>query len=145
MLDLRILEERTNSRSSVILRAALLTPMAVVLLALLAVSVNYLPSSFLAVTVLTLGGIPAAIEAYSAIRDLNAKPTTTRGAVIRLWHKSRYLFVGRVDYMLVGRKLFEVNAISATELREGDEVVIEHWPHTNIVISLSRAPLDSSR
>lgn len=145
MLDLRILEERTNSRSSVVLRAALLTPMAVVLLALLGVSVSYLPSSFLAVTVLTLGGIPAAIEATSAIRDLNAQPTTTRGAVIRLWKKSRYLFVGRVDYMLVGRKLFEVNAVTATELHEGDEVVVEHWPHTNIVISLSRAPLDSSR
>ena len=145
MLDLRILEERTNSRSSVILRAALLTPMALLLLALLGWSANFLPSSFLAVTVLTLGGIPAAIEAISAIRDLKAQPATTRGVVVRLWHKSRYLFVGRVDYMLVSRKLFEINAITATELHEGDEVVVEHWPHTNIVISLSRAPLDSSR
>lgn len=145
MLDPRVLEERPNSRTSVILRAVLLTPLAVALLALLGLSVTYLPSSFLAVTVLTLGGIPAAIEAVSAIRDLNARPVITRGAVARLWKKSRYLFVGRVDYMLVNRKLFEVSAVSATELHEGDEVVIEHWPHTNIVISLSRPPLDSTR
>lgn len=144
MLERRVIEERPNSRPSVVLRAALLTPVALALLALLGLSITYLPSSFLAVTVLTLGGIPATIEAISAIRDLTAQPTTTRGTVRRLWKKSRYLFVGRVDYMLVDRKLFEVSAITATELREGDEVVIEHWPHTNILISLSRPPLDST-
>ncbi|MEI7926393.1 MAG: hypothetical protein WCI61_09430, partial [Chloroflexota bacterium] len=67
-------------------------------------------------------------------------PATTRGQVARLWKKSRFLFAGRVDYMLVDRKLFEVNPISATELHEGDEVIVEHWPHTNVLISLQRAP-----
>jgi hypothetical protein len=140
MLDPNVLEERSNSRTSVILRAAILTPMAVVLLSLLALSAQYLPASFLAVFVLTLGGVPAAIEAVAALRDLKATPTTTRGTVSRLWKKSRFLFAGRVDYMLVDRKLFEINALSATDLHEGDEVIVEHWPHTNILISLQRAP-----
>ena len=143
MLNSQVLEERSNSRSLVVWRAAILTPIAIALIATLAYSIQHLPNSFIAVMVLTLGGIPAALEAISAIRDLKAKPTTTRGRVSRLWKKSRYLVVGRVDYMLIGRKLFEVNAISAMELHEGDEVVVEHWPYTNIVILLMRAPLDS--
>lgn len=141
MLDRNVLEERSNTRTSVAIRAALLTPLAILLLGVLIfVSIPRLPEAFLAVFVLALGGIPAAIEAVSAIRDLRATPTTTRGTVRRLWKKSRFLFVGRVDYMLVDRKLFEINAITATELHEGDEVIVEHWPHTNILISLQRAP-----
>ncbi len=140
MFDPNVLEERSNTRTSVVLRAAILTPTAIVLLLLLGLSASYLPASFLAVLVLTLGGIPAAIEAVAALRDLRAEPTTTRGQVARLWKKSRFLFAGRVDYMLVDRKLFEVNPISAAELHEGDEVIVEHWPHTNVLISLQRAP-----
>jgi len=144
MLDRNILEERPNTRTSVVIRAALLTPLATGLLALLAWSSTFLPDSFLAVFVLTLGGIPAAIEAVSAIRDLRAEPTTTRGTIRRLWKKSRFLFAGRVDYMLVDGRLFEINPISASELHEGDEVVVEHWPHTNILISLQRVPAEDA-
>ncbi|MGE3857719.1 MAG: hypothetical protein AB7G21_12255 [Dehalococcoidia bacterium] len=145
MLDRNILEERANTRTSVLIRAALLTPLAAVLLYLLvAIAIPHLPNSFLAVFVLTLGGIPAAIEAASALRDLRAAPTTTRGTVRRLWKKSRFLLVGRVDYMLVDGRLFEINPISASEVHEGDEVIVEHWPHTNVLISLRRAPAEPS-
>ena len=140
MLDPNVLEERSGSRTSVLLRAALLTPTAIVLLTLLAWSAQHLPASFLAVFVLLLGGIPAAIEAVAALRDLRAEPTTTQGTISRLWKKSRFLFAGRVDYMLVSGKLFEINPLSATELHEGDEVIVDHWPHTNVLISLRRAP-----
>lgn len=142
MLDRNILEERANTRRSVVIRAVLLTPTAIVLLTLLSISVTYLPASFLAVFVLTLGGIPAAIEAVASLRDLRATPTTTQGTIRRLWKKSRFLFAGRIDYMLVEGKLFEVNPISASELHEGDEVIVEHWPHTNVLISLRRVPAE---
>lgn len=145
MLEPNVLESRANSRRSVVLRAVILTPMAVLLLSLLAISVQYLPSSFLAVTVLALGGIPAGIEAYSAIRDLRTEPITTRGTIRRLWKKTRFLFFGRVDYMLVERRLFEINAVTAMELRDGDEVEIVHWPRTNVLISLTRVPVETKR
>lgn len=140
MLDRNVLEERANTRRSVVIRAVLLTPTAIVLVTLLGISVTYLPASFLAVFVLALGGIPAAIEAVAALRDLRATPTTTQGTIRRMWKKSRFLFFGRIDYMLVGSRLFEVNPISASELRAGDEVIVEHWPHTNVLISLRRVP-----
>ena len=145
MLDHNVLEQRTDSRSSVVKRAMLLTPTAIALVAILVYAIQFLPNSFIAVFVLTLGGIPAAIEAFAAIRDLNATPTTTRGRVRRLWKKSRYLFVGRVDYMLVEKRLFEVNALTATELHEGDEVLVVHWPNTNVLISLTRVPSETPR
>jgi len=140
MAEPRILEERTNSRASVIRRAVLLTPAAIVLLILLAFSVTYLPRSIMAVIILSLGAIPASIEAVAAVRDLSAAPITTHGRINRLWKKSRYLVVGRVDYALVGRRLFELQALTAMQLAEGDDVVIEHWPHTNIVVSLTVPP-----
>lgn len=145
MLDHNVLEQRADSRASVVKRALLLTPTALALVALLIYAMQFLPNSFIAVFVLTLGGIPAALEAVAAIRDLSATPTTSRGRVRRLWKKSRYLFVGRVDYMLVDKKLFEINAITATELHEGDEVIVEHWPNTNVLISLTRVPSEAPR
>ena len=140
MFDPRLLQSRSDSRSAVLRRAIILTPSALVLLAMLSISVTYLPQSWFPVLLLGLATAAAAIEAIAALRDLRAQPTSTRGVVQRLWKKSRFLFFGRIDYMIVNRRLFEVDAIAATELREGEEVVIEHWPHTNVIISLARPP-----
>lgn len=144
MFDPRVIETRSNSRTAVVRRAAILTPSAIALLVLLAISASYLPQSFFPVILLGLGALAATIEAVAALRDLRAEPQVTTGKVQRLWRKGRFLFLGRVDYMLVNRSLFEIGAIAASELHEDDEVVIEHWPHTHIVISLARPPLDAA-
>lgn len=141
MPDLRVLEERTDSRSTVIRRAILLVPSAAILLSLLATAVAN--QSVLAAIVLVLGGGAATVEAVAALRDLRATPVTTEGTVRRVWKKARFLFLGRVDYALVDHHLFEVRADTAFDLREGDQVVIEHWPHTNTVISVALPPRDT--
>ena len=144
MPDPRVIEERTASRSTVMRRALILTPSAIVLLILLTISSTYLPYSFLAVAVLALGGIPAAFEAVSALRDLRAEPTTTTGTINRLWKKSRFMLIGRVDYALVDGQLFELRSTTAMDLRDGDRVIIDHWPHTNTVISLALAARETN-
>lgn len=140
MVERRVIETRPDTRKTILLRAVILTPMAILILSLLAVVITSLPGSFFGVAILALCGIPAAIEARAAIRDLRAAPIVTQGRIDRLWHKFRFMFFGRVNYMLVDRRLFEVGRAAAVELLEGDEVVIEHWPHTNTVISLARPP-----
>ncbi|MFA7249975.1 MAG: hypothetical protein WC273_10135 [Dehalococcoidia bacterium] len=143
MSDSRVLETRPNSRSAVVTRVVILTPLALVLLGALAFSATYLPASFIAVFILSISGIPAAFEAVAAIRDLRAEPTTTTGTVLRTWRKAGYLFFGHVHYMLVSGKVFEVSPITAREVHLDDRVVVEHWPHTRVVISVRRAPPES--
>ena len=140
MLEPRVLQAHPNSRSLVTRRALMLTPVAVVLIGLLAWTIPYLPDSIFGFVVMGIGAVTSTLEAVAALRDLRATPMTTRGRVNRLWKKSRFLVFGRTDYALVDRRLFEVNAVTAMELHEGDDVIIEHWPHTNIVISLARPP-----
>jgi hypothetical protein len=140
MLDasqLDYLEHRENHRSALIRRAILLTPTAIAITSLLLYSLSY--QAWVPAFVLALCTFAVDYEAFSTLRDLRAEPTTTQGRIDRLWKKSRYLFIGRVDYMLIARLLFEISANSAAELRPGDEVVVEHWPHTTMVISLARA------
>jgi hypothetical protein len=136
--DDEFLERRPDHRAALLRRAAFMTPAAIVATALLFYSAQYLPQSLLPLILLALCAVAIDIEAIATLRDLGAKPVVTRGRIDRLWKKSRYLFLGRVDYMLVGRTLFEINAISATELRLGEAVVVEHYPHTAMVISLAR-------
>ena len=136
--EIDYLEQRRNHRPALVRRALLLTPTAIAATGLLFYSAQYLWGSLLPVIIIALCAIAVDFEAVSTLRDLRSQPTTTRGRVDRLWKKSRYLFLGRVDYMLVGRLLFEIGPVAATELRPGDEVVVEHWPHTAIVITLGR-------
>ena len=88
MFDPRLLQSRSDSRSAVLRRAIILTPSALVLLAMLSISVTYLPQSWFPVLLLGLATAAAAIEAIAALRDLRAQPTSTRGVVQRLWKKS---------------------------------------------------------
>ena len=140
MLEPGYLEQKPNHRAVLIRRVLILTPMAVIVTALFLVAFGN--RAWVPVVILGLATLAADIEALSALRDLRARPVTTRGVITRLLKKSRFLFFGRVDYMFIGRTLFEIGAIAASELRPGDEVVIEHWPHSNLVISLARPPLE---
>ena len=134
--QLDYLEQREDHRTALIRRAILLTPTAIAITALLVYSLSY--GAWIPAFVIGLCTFAVDYEAFATLRDLRSEPMTTQGKIDRIWKKSRYLFIGRVDYMLVDRLLFEISAVSAAELRPGDEVVIEHWPHTTMVISLAR-------
>ena len=138
MPDPVYLEERPHHRRSLIRRAVLLTPAGIVSTALLAVALMNLPGSAFAVLILGLSSMALDVEAISALRDLRATPVTTEGRVTRLWAKARYLFLGRVHYMLVGRSLFEIGPLAAAELKVEDEVVVTHWPHSHVIINVAR-------
>src|SRR3990170_2737542 len=134
MLESGYLEQKPNHRAVLMRRVLMLTPTAVAVTALLVIAIGNLPGSLVPVVILGLATLAADIEAISVLRDLRATPVTTRGVITRLLKKSRFLFFGRVDYLFIGRALFEIGAIAAHELRPGDEVIIEHWPHSNLVV-----------
>jgi hypothetical protein len=88
---------------------------------------------------LTIAAIVTAaftFEASASIRDLRCEPITTRGNIDRAWKKGRFLFIGTVRYLIVRGRVFELTQEAFISLQEDEVVEIQHWPHTNVVISL---------
>ncbi len=153
--DDHTLEQRDRHRSAVVRRAAIYVPLAVLLVGLLLTSLQHLPGSIIVVIVLTLSGTATSVEAYQSVADLLAKqPVMSRGTLDRKWSKARFMFFGRIHYLLVDAKivqdgmvdedtasklqLFEVGPVAEMELARGDELEVLHWPHTNEIVTLRR-------
>ena len=148
--DERYLEYRPNHRVSLLIRAAIFVPSGLLITVLLLIAVRDLPGTILIVIFLGLGALALDTEGYQTTRDLFSQPMTSRGRVRRQWKKGRFLFFGRVNYLLAEARdeadpdskaktrLFEVGEIAARELQPGDEILVTHWPHTNAIIALER-------
>ncbi|MCH2521556.1 MAG: hypothetical protein MK036_06405, partial [Dehalococcoidia bacterium] len=78
------------------------------------------------------------IELVSAARDIRSSPIVTQGRASRLWQKSRMMIFGQVNYLLIDRRLFEVNLHAYQFLNANPDrpIRIRHWPHSNLVISI---------
>lgn len=136
MRDERYLEQNHDHRSKVVRRAIIFTPGAIVLTGLLIYAVLHLPQSIIMVIIVGLAAIALDLETLAVLRDLRAEPITTRGLVQRSWTKARFLFFGRVHYLLVKRRLFEVDPLTGLDLRADDEIEVVHWPHSNVVVTV---------
>ncbi len=152
----RYLEYRDNARLGIWRQAAIYVPSGLVLTGLLVVAVLNLPNSIVATVVLAVFSIPVDLEAVQAVRDLlRREPVTSRGVIDRQWAKSRFMFLGRVRYLLVEARrveggavvrpdakaksmLFEVGELANYQLQPDDEIEVVHWPHTNAIVSLER-------
>lgn len=149
----RFLEHRDNARFAIWRQAAIYVPSGLLLTALLVVGIVNLPNSIIAVVVLSIFSIPVDMEAISAVRDIfRSGPVTSRGVIDRQWAKARFMFLGRVRYLLVDLRrvedgqvdrdakpkgtLFEVGELANMQLNPGDEIEVVHWPHTNAIVSV---------
>ena len=145
-MNREMLEERSASRQM------LIRSMAIYGLAALSVDLMFLVSAkalfegnggaSLPAVILGILGFAVTFELIAGIRDFRTQPIVIEGEAARIWKKSKVLFFGRQDYLLVNGKVFEVNPVTATELQLGQQVAIYHWPHTSRVITLQRI-LDS--
>jgi hypothetical protein len=73
-------------------------------------------------------------QAVTGLRDLRAEPVTTIGIVLRKRRPGIFLTLGRTHYLRLREGAFVVSVPAYHELQEGDEVEIDHWPHTRRVI-----------
>jgi len=155
----RYLEYRDNSRFAIWRQAAIYVPSGLLLTSLWVVGIQHLPTSIIAVVILTLFTLPVDIEAIQTVRDLaRREPVTSRGVVDRQWAKARFMFLGRVRYLLASLRrvddgqvdaarkpkssLFEVSELTNMQLNPGDQIEVVHWPHTNAIVSLERLSQD---
>jgi hypothetical protein len=143
-----LIEERPQHRRVLWRTAVLYIPAGLLATALFLASFVSLVTgnvgAIFAAVLLGLIAFAVDFEGIGAARDLRSQPETTEGPVLRTWSKGRLAFFGRVHYLLLERKVFEVSGLTAAELRDGDRVRVEHWPHTNTVIRVFRVPATST-
>lgn len=142
-----MIEERPPERGPTVRKVILYAPTTAAVLALFLTAITALfggnGGATIPAVLLGLVGFAVSFELISALRDLRSEPAVMEGTADRIWRKSKFLFFGRQDYLLVNRKVFEVGVIAATELQTGQRVSIRHWPHTMRVITLERIADDA--
>jgi hypothetical protein len=147
--SLRMLLEQPpeRARRAIWRKAVAYTPLALAFIAVAMFAIyNAFTSNLGALVGALVFGIPGyalAYEAWSALRDLRARPTSTRGQIVRMWNKGTVLWMTRAYYLLVevhgerpAQRFFVISAEAYLQLDDGRTVEVHHWPHTNTVISL---------
>ena len=84
---------------------------------------------------LSLAAFLTGHQSIQSLRDLRSSPTVSSGLIDRKWSRAD-LFVLHSYYIYVSRSVFKVTPLIYTELEEGDTVSVNHYPHTNTVISV---------
>ncbi len=142
-MTLEMIEERPLDRRLIVRNVLIYAPTAAIVVSLLLMSLNALfirgnAGAVLPGFILAVVSFAVVYELVAALRDLRTEPVTIEGTADRIWKKSRLLVFGRQDYLLVDRKVFEIGALAASELKVGQQVAIKHWPHTMRVVTLER-------
>ncbi|TAJ20765.1 MAG: hypothetical protein EPO65_02870 [Dehalococcoidia bacterium] len=140
-----VIEDHPKHRQALLRRTAYLAPGALLSTVILVYALTSLPQSLIMVFIVGIFAIPLDMEAVAALRDLSASPVTTEGRVERMWSKARFAFIGKVTYILVENKLFELGPVAGMELRLGDQVRVEHWPHSHTLVRITRLASAPSR
>ncbi len=147
---IRLLEEHGESRRALARKLMLHAPLALAFGVVSAAALYYAFTNSLGALVgAAIFGLPAfafGYEAVTAARDLRAQPITTRGTIARMWNKGTILWMTRAYYLLVDlppveggereQRFFVISHEAYVQLEEGRTVEVQHWPHTNAVISL---------
>jgi hypothetical protein len=137
-----LLEERRSHRRTVIRKAAMYTPGAILAIVLLGISIwSIVGGSYGAAIpafLLSLIGLALTFEAIAALRDLVAAPETTSGIIRRAWTKRMWLGLFRSHYVLVSKNVFDISIVSYSQVAEGDNLEVVHWPHSKVVVSVTK-------
>jgi len=76
-------------------------------------------------------------QSIQTLRDLSTKPGTFEGPIARRWTK-RDGFVVKTHYVAVNKAIFRIPVESYLDLKPGDVVRIEAYPHTGLVLRCER-------
>ncbi|HWO93249.1 MAG TPA: hypothetical protein VNL92_00625 [Dehalococcoidia bacterium] len=130
-----------EARRSVVRSAIIFTPLLLLTLAvLIAMIVNRATGGDASLVLIVIVGLIALLvgfQSIEALRDLRAELKETRGRVRRSWSRSDFFF-WRSYYIHVDETVFKVRPETHVVLKEGDEVVITHMPHTATIETIAK-------
>ena len=140
--------DESESKKLVWRKFLVFLPLSFICILLISWLIAQLPQTVIGLIIVGVFSIAIVIELVSAARDIRSSPIVTQGKASRLWQKSRMMIFGQVNYLLIDRRLFEVNAHAYQFLNTNPDraIRIRHWPHSNLVISieyLEAAPEDN--
>jgi hypothetical protein len=144
--------QRPDPRRAVIRSALVWTPIFVTSSALSVtfalIALDDSPGAWISFAITALVALLSGVSALGAMRDLYAVPTNTTGIIERKWRKSD-IIVFRGHYILIKKRVFRVpRPIFEAMPEAGTAIVIEHFPHTNALVSWEPATMptpDSSQ
>jgi hypothetical protein len=133
-------EAHRAARASLVRTVLVFTPLLLLSLAGVGGVIFYLTREGPSGLILTLMLLCLAVfltghQSVQSLRDLRSSPRLTTGLVDRKWSRAD-LLVLRSFYIYVDRSVFKVTPLIYHELEEGDTVSVNHYPHTNTVISV---------
>lgn len=133
-------EAHRAARASLVRTALVFTPLLLLSVAGAGGVIFYLvregPSGLIiTLTLLCLTTFLTGYQSVQSLRDLRSSPKTTTGLIGRKWNRAD-LFVLRSFYIYVESRVFKITPLIYHELEEGDTVSVNHYPHTNTVISV---------
>ncbi len=76
-------------------------------------------------------------QSIQTLRDLRERPRPFEGAVARRWTK-RDGFVVKSHYVAVNKAIFRIPVDAYMDVKTGDSVRIEAYPHTGLVLHCER-------
>ena len=138
MIDHEVIGEIAGHRRTLLRMVVMYAPLTAGAGTLALVSLSaFLGGSYGAVVpllILLLVTGAALIQLISALRDLQARPTFTRGQIRRLWTKGGLLWFFRSHYLMIDRQVFVIAPEVWVQLDDEDIVELHHWPHTRTLI-----------
>jgi hypothetical protein len=133
-------EAHRAARASLVRTVLVFTPLLLLSLAGVGGVIFYLTREgpgglIVTLMLLFLAALLTGHQSVQSLRDLRSSPRLTTGLVDRKWNRAD-LFILRSFYIYVDRSVFKVTPLIYHELEEGDTVSVNHYPHTNTVISV---------
>ena len=138
-----LLGEMEDHRRSIARMALMYGPLTLGLLALwaapLTAALDGQGAALIPLAILGVFVLAAAFQLATALRDLRARPTFTRGEVRRAWTKGGLLWFFPSHFVMVGRShVFVTRPDVWLQVKEGEVLECHHWPHTRTLIRVWR-------
>jgi hypothetical protein len=141
---------RLRRRAAVIRQALMMTPIALLCLAgvvYAGLQISNGDSGFF--VLLTVSGVFTIVFGYLAVqslRDLNAAPITTEGAITKKWSKASFIFFFMPNFYIACQgKIFSTSRRDHFGLIENDTVRVLHYPHSLTVELIERYDTGAKR
>ncbi|HEY8490489.1 MAG TPA: hypothetical protein VIO14_05810 [Dehalococcoidia bacterium] len=131
-------EGHAAARRSLVLNAAVFTPLFV--LALAGVALALLTGAWVLLVIAAFVAFLFGYQGIQSLRDLGAEPVTLTGQVARRWSRADFIVFRQGYYIMVQRQVFRIPAEEYLDLDPGDVVEVTYFPHTNTVVRLTRKP-----
>ncbi|MEX2237936.1 MAG: hypothetical protein WEB00_10415 [Dehalococcoidia bacterium] len=87
-------------------------------------------------------------QAMTALLDLRAEPVKTEGIIVHKWSRNDLVLFGESSFLRVldeeteRQGIFKIDKFNWLQLKNGDRVLIEHYPHTQAVESIQKLVAD---